>query len=280
MIQVDIFWTFAIGACFAALSSKRLVNESSAVVNSYFVYNLCFLGLFFAPSGVYLLWEFPGWESMWMLDRATVSASLASLFASTNMLFGILGFVSATYFIKQGKPLRAHTLWVINYVIMFGILGFGYRRFLYAGTEEDWAAGVKYPLASFFECNVFYTLLGMGVVIIPGLYYPILLWPKYCGNTSRENRAVLKHIVVTFAISLVIGVAAYCGWVHFFATSAEKQYLVMNDFDFEYRGTLVKFGYYSPVVAFVIAEVAFMSLVFFPFLLQGNVSRNKKQKIK
>jgi len=41
-------------------AGNLLLRETSYSRNDYFVYNVLFLGLIFAPSGMYLLWQFPG----------------------------------------------------------------------------------------------------------------------------------------------------------------------------------------------------------------------------
>lgn len=133
MIQVDVFWSFAIGACFAACASEGLKRSYSPFVNKYFVYTLVFLGTIFGPSGVYLLWQHTGWETMFMFDTS-LHGIWAALFASTNVSQGILGFYLAYRQIIAGRELSAHTLWVVSYCCMFAILLFGYDRFFYAGN--------------------------------------------------------------------------------------------------------------------------------------------------
>ena len=97
MIEVDVFWSFAIGAFIAAYergsvsatasaaairrvltlevptfvpgraprpcfryAGNLLLREPSYSSNDYFIYNVLFLSLLFVPSGMYLLWQFPG----------------------------------------------------------------------------------------------------------------------------------------------------------------------------------------------------------------------------
>jgi hypothetical protein len=40
------------------------------------------------------------------------------------------------------------------YSAMFAILGFGYNRFFYAGTQDQWDANVKFALLDFFSSEV------------------------------------------------------------------------------------------------------------------------------
>ncbi len=183
MVQVDVFWTFAIGSSFAAAAAKPLARIERPLESRYFTYTLLFLSVLFAPSGVYLLWAFPGWETMFMLDR-NVHAIVPCLFASTNIVFGVLGFWWAWRLIRAGRARDVHKLWIAGYAGMLSILGFGFRRFLYAGTSDDWKAGVEYPLGAFFSSPVFYTLLAMAVVLLPAMLYPYLVWTR--GERASE----------------------------------------------------------------------------------------------
>ena len=112
---MDVFWSFAFGAGFAAAAAHqlRLAGPSSSIYeNNYFAYTMCFLSMskifplyfatllggnifqqVFAPSGIYLLWAFPGWESMFVLgDKNTIHAILPTIFSFTNIALGVLGY--------------------------------------------------------------------------------------------------------------------------------------------------------------------------------------------
>ena len=54
MIQVDVFWAFAMGAQLAC-AAARASTRPAALVSAHFLYTVIFLGTVFAPSGAYLL---------------------------------------------------------------------------------------------------------------------------------------------------------------------------------------------------------------------------------
>ena len=60
MVQVDVFWSYGLGATFALAASKQLVARRREVVEDrrwtdpYLLKTLLFLALVFVPSGVYL----------------------------------------------------------------------------------------------------------------------------------------------------------------------------------------------------------------------------------
>ncbi len=89
MVQVDVFWAYAYGAGFSIAAFRQLkkITEEAAVQggntgnvrkkdenparknkmlfeNKYFVQALLYIAILFVPSGAYLLWNFPSWETM------------------------------------------------------------------------------------------------------------------------------------------------------------------------------------------------------------------------
>lgn len=137
MIQVDVFWSFAMGAAFASLAPKGIKASNSLTVNKYFVYCVCFLSMIFAPSGIYLLWQHTGWESMFYLNKS-MHGILPCVFACTNVLMGVIGFLICARLIQDGHERLQHFLWTSAYTCMFAILTLGYNRFLYAGQTLDY----------------------------------------------------------------------------------------------------------------------------------------------
>jgi len=266
MIQVDVFWSFAFGAMFAACAGKALRNEASAFVNKYFVYNVLFLSVIFCPSGIYLLWRFTGWETMFMLDR-DMNALLPTIFAATNTTQGVLGFWLAYRCIKVGSPKAAHTLWISSYAIMFAILGFGYRRFLYAGTLEEWRRSIHYPLTDFFGCPVFCALLGMAPFVLSGIFYPIFAWnrPQQFRMTTNEKRGTVLHVLLSFSVAVVVGAVGYLAYVHLIASEEMKEYLKDGPC-----------GYYAPLVGYLGAQSALGALAILPMLFLPSKGYVKK----
>jgi hypothetical protein len=141
-----------------SMAGNLIARDAHYTRNAYFEHLVLFLALFFAPSGMYLLWRFPrtlcahartqtptglthgtrvctpDWETMFFYtSHASLDALLVTAFAASNVLLGVLGFKAAHYALRIGRVDTAHTLWVSAYAIMFGILGLGYRRFLYPG---------------------------------------------------------------------------------------------------------------------------------------------------
>lgn len=175
MVQVDVFWSYGLSAGLALAASGELLRDRKRPLTETrgFAWMLIWTGLIFAPSGLYLLWNFPWWETMFVArDHSSIPAWLVALFGLTNVSQAILGYAVTAHYLRQGRPRAAWAQLWGAYICFFFILivgwdGTGYRRFLYAGTGEDWAVGADLPWAAFFTSPVFYTLLGMSVIFLP-----------------------------------------------------------------------------------------------------------------
>ncbi|KAL1922038.1 uncharacterized protein VTP21DRAFT_10680 [Calcarisporiella thermophila] len=260
MIEVDVFWSFAFGASFAAAAAAELKQADEPWVNHVFVKTLLFLSLIFGPSGIYLLWDFPGWESMFVLgDKNTIPAILPTLFSFTNVLLGILGHYITWRMIKSskniGQDLSYHRPWIWAYACFNAILGMGYYRFTYAGTHEDWAAGRTFPMLAFFTSPVFFTLLAMGVVFVPAM---VILTVQYARVTLRAHPKIAYRFVPFFIREVIVSssviVAGWFAYMFGLKSEREREYFVHEPV-----------GIYAPLVGFGVFIVAIYGLVLLPF---------------
>jgi len=252
MIQVDVFWSFAFGASFAAAAARALQKEENFYSNRFFAYCAFYLGCIFGPSGIYLLWAFPGWESMFMLGgKESIPAILPTIFASTNVLLGLLGFWLAYHFIRRGRMTAAHMAWIVPYTAFAAILGLGYSRFLYAGTHADWAAHRQFHLLDWFTSDVFHALLGMAPIVLPAYMVPVAYW--YAENYNIWELVTLRRFVVVRATLAWLAVAA--------------AYLVVCvGAGASYRASLAHgpLGFAAPLAAFAVAQLVVFALLLLP----------------
>ncbi len=214
MVQVDIFWSFGIGAGFAAAAARQLENEDKPFENKYFVKTLLYLSIFFVPSGATLLWGFPEWETMQVGRYETIPAWLTGLFTMTNVTQGILGYWVAYRLIRAGNVYGAWLMAGIGYFCMFFILvhgwdGMGYQRFFYSCTYWGsldqcvlWAPG-EYWALKWAAGPVALTLYAMGVVMLPLLFYWMSDWIKSgydIGGVDTERAAATSRWYLTIVI--------------------------------------------------------------------------------
>ncbi len=225
MVQVDVFWSYAIGATFACAAHRQLETKAAPLTTEHFVKTLFYLAVLFAPSGVYLLWRFPGWETMFAGDR-NLPAWLVALFAATNVTQGALGFYVAWALIRRGRLHLANLQWTLGYFFMFFILvhgwdGTGYRRFLYAGTIEQWRAHEPLPFLRFPVSAVAVTLYVMGAILLPIMFAMAWNWlrdgwlldEEMRGRTDLPTaRAAVSAYVVTI-LGLTLGAAIAASWL-------------------------------------------------------------------
>ncbi|KAI1314371.1 hypothetical protein EDD11_002236 [Mortierella claussenii] len=271
MIEVDVFWSFSFGAIFAACSAGSLARETTVTFwnTPSFVYTLLFLSLIFAPSGLYLLWDNPGWESMFVLgDKNDIHALLPTVFAFTNVLLGIIGYYVTYAKIrrhrhdKNGLPMSYHKYWVHAYTCFCAILGMGYNRFMYPSDHLAWNAGIHYPLTDFFTSRILFTLLAMGVILIPN---DTLVAPD---SKSRMVLACIFYILQGVSvISALFG--AYI--VRYHESDPNKSFVNNLWALFDDGHILSRDSQWSPLLGFWVAETAVMFLVALPVLFVPSV---------
>lgn len=207
MVQVDVFWSFGIGAGMAAAAARQIKPQDDPFESKYFVKTMVYLSCFFVPSGAILLWGFPEWETMQVGRYLTIPAWLVGLFTLTNVTQGILGYWLAWRFIRRDNPRAAWMLCGIGYFLMFFILvhgwdGMGYQRFFYScswwgGNREciPWQPGQFDAVRWATRSPVAWTLYAMGVVMIPLLLHWMSAWIKQgedqAGLSPRPQRTIL-----------------------------------------------------------------------------------------
>lgn len=212
MVQVDVVWAYAFGATFAAASARQLQKEEKPFNNKWYVFLLVFLSIFFAPAGLYLLWEFPQWETMQVAaSREDIPAWLVVIFGVTNITQGILGYWTTWWMARRGKFYAAHANWMVAWVIFWFILacgwdGTGYQRFLYDPSVHGgalWEPGKHMGLSFFYASRVWWTL-----VVMAGFFAPMLIRGLISGvregsamdpKLSAEAPGAFKILTVFFA---------------------------------------------------------------------------------
>ncbi|KAF9934976.1 hypothetical protein FBU30_009398 [Linnemannia zychae] len=123
-------------------------------------------------------------------DKNEIHAILPTVFAFTNVLLGIIGYYVTYLNIRRHKDekqlnMSMNKYWIHAYTCFCAILGMGYNRFLYPSGYQDWRAGKVYPLTDFAFSRMLFTLLTMGVVLLPAAYIPAYIWLK--------NETLLAH---------------------------------------------------------------------------------------
>ncbi|MEU4493354.1 hypothetical protein AB0F96_07805 [Streptomyces sp. NPDC023998] len=232
MVQVDVFWSYGIGASFATAAAQQLTartgrngrngrtGHDGRWSNPYLMGTVLYCAILFAPSGAWLLWGFPDWETMQVADgHGALPAWLVALFAATNVSQGVLGFWVAQRLIASGRVYAAFLQAGIGYAGMFFILvhgwdGRGYQRFFSAG-RETFAAWPEQPsvgealsrMGDWLTSPVALTLYGMGVVLVPVMLASMALWIRSGQRESGTRAATGRFRILAAVLGAVFGVA-------------------------------------------------------------------------
>ena len=236
MVQVDVFWSYAIGAGFASAASRQFMNPAqnpqgtvpngndSLLGNKYFSAAVIYLAAFFAPSGIGLLWAFPSWETM-HAGNHDLPTWLVMLFSITNVTQGILGFWVTKKLFQAGQAYLASLQLVIGYFCMFFILvhgwdGTGYQRF-FSANRDIYLSWHFSDLFRFLVSDVALTLYGMGIILIPVMLYLMSNWilrgADNPSNSSRFDIALkIGKVILIGALGLAIAASLLIhllGWI-------------------------------------------------------------------
>jgi hypothetical protein len=206
MVQVDVFWSYGLGSSFALAASKQLAAERAAKKglfdSPYFSKTLLFLSTLFAPSGAWLLWSFPSWETMHAGSRE-LPGWLVAAFAATNVTQGALGFAIVYLLVAKKKLWAAWLHWFFAYFAMFFILvhgwdGKGYQRFFsfsradFLAWHGDWTAWLTSPVA----CALYI----MGVVLVPTILWTMSRWITANDPPARRRAQLPVALVCLFVV--------------------------------------------------------------------------------
>lgn len=220
MVQVDVFWSYGIGATFAFAAARQLSRfheheaaqkeQKSVLETPFFTKTVLFLAIIFAPSGLYLVWNFPSWETMHVGDK-NMPAWLVTLFAITNITQGILGFWVAYKLIAAKKPYAAYLTILAAYFAMFFILvhgwdGTGYQRF-FSATRDDFLGWGQKPWTDWLSSDVAIALYVMGVFLIPVMLHWIQRWMSE--GYALDSRASELQAPPQFLIGILFLAGVY-----------------------------------------------------------------------
>jgi hypothetical protein len=233
MVQVDVFWSYGIGASFATAAARQLgagnglTGQGGRWSGPYLMGAVLYCAILFAPSGAWLLWGFPDWETMQVADgHGALPAWLVALFAATNVSQGVFGFKVAERLIASGRVYAAFLQAGVGYTGMFFILvhgwdGRGYQRF-FSADRDTFAVWPRQPAArealsrvgDWLTSPVALTLYGMGVVLVPVMLVLMAAWIRSgqresgAGTVTGRLRIIAAVLAAVFGVALGTAVAA------------------------------------------------------------------------
>ena len=216
MVQVDVFWSYALGAGFAVAATPPVAGTARPIASPFggldrdpvFVRTLLFLSLVFVPSGAWLLWAFPSWETM-HAGGDDLPAWIVALFSLTNVSQGALGYAIARALVMAGRRHAACLHFVGAYFAMFFILvhgwdGTGYRRF-FSATPQELEGWTWSTAGHWLGSDVALTLYGMGVVMLPPMF--AMMTGSIAARAPGVSRPALVGWILLAALGLALGTA-------------------------------------------------------------------------
>ncbi|HCT79628.1 MAG TPA: hypothetical protein DGG94_00885 [Micromonosporaceae bacterium] len=219
MVQVDVFWAYGIGAGMATAASYRIKQDPAD--KGPLLTTVVYCGLLFAPSGIWLLWGFPDWETMQVASsHSSLPPWLVALFAATNISQGMLGYWVARRLILSGRTYAAFLQAGLGYFGMFFILvhgwdGRGYQRFFSASRDvfATWPANPTVAdgfsrAGDWLTSPVALTLYGMGAVLIPAMIAPMLTWIRAGHREAGVQRSAVLLVGLVFVAILGVTLGA------------------------------------------------------------------------
>ena len=179
-----------------------------------------------------------------------------------------MGFYIAHQYLKYNKYLQAQLIYIIPYMIMFTILGLGYDRFLFPFSYKEYyqrsfngygkenAFDDIPSLESFFNCDVFYTLIKMGIILIPALYYPSFNWMEYTIQEGTHIKYFVLKVVYGYIFTIASG---YYMFIRFYCNKRQQKYF--NDFRLSFAGI------YAPLFGYIVSMHTLFLLVLIPVFM-------------
>lgn len=210
MVQIDIPWAFLIGSTLAEADHVELANERSATQSPCFLVGLAFISILFNPSGMYLLWRYPGWETMYWLDDQHLSALLPAVFLSVLSVMYTLGYILGHRKLRGNQRSSLRRINTIASLAVLAFLAFNYRRFLFLGSSQEFSHG---PSPNIVGSTLFRDLGIMGLLLTPTYLFIYGYFQRRGDNISAgQAPAVTKPQAVKIAfIATGMGLGALAG---------------------------------------------------------------------
>ncbi|MCE7004095.1 hypothetical protein LWC34_14815 [Kibdelosporangium philippinense] len=245
MVQVDVIWGYGFGSGLATaatyqLTKRRDGGQDTMWASKYTTAMLLFIAVAFAPSGLWLLFSFPDWETMQVAHvLSDMPVWLLVAFGVTSITQGILGFAVTRWLVQRGKPYLGYLQSVFAYAGFFFVLvhgwdGRGYQRFFSEGYEvfATWPASPTFSdalsrIGDWFSSPVALTLAVMTVILLPLVLWMTVSWLRdgqrtavAAGQLDRERSVgalIGWYFVGTWVVGLITAITAsviihFVGW--------------------------------------------------------------------
>lgn len=233
-LQAALFWAYAIGATFAVSAARQLQfwrrwtvasgQRGSApealpaamagriggpTANPYLCLTVLFAAVLLVPTGLYLMWQNPSWQTMQVAGgHSGLWPGFALLYAAGVVVAALLGFLIAQALVVGGLAYWGYLQTVGGYFLLFATLihgwdGEGYRRVLTTGQRQfaDWPKdSVVNRVLDFATSGTFLTLVVLGFAVITTMLVTEIGWLAEGwrlpgGDTDRKVPRIVAVVI-------------------------------------------------------------------------------------
>ncbi|MGC0416295.1 hypothetical protein [Embleya sp. AB8] len=250
-IQAVLFLSYAVGATFALASARQLqawerraagrrapaelaVRIRARTANPYLCLTVLFAAVLLVPTGVFMLWQNPSWQTMHSAHRHTdVWAGFVLVYAGGCVLAVLAGFLAGQALVLVGAAywvfVQAVAAWFVMFLILVhGADGSGYRRVLTTNSHDfaTWSRrGVGRNVLDFANSGTMFALVFLGGPVLLLLFLTEISWLAEGWRLpgADAERKVPKPVAVAIAAAgvhglpfvgalLASGLIRMCGW--------------------------------------------------------------------
>lgn len=173
MIPFDITFGFIVGLVIAFLTKDKLEQETNWYFNKYIYVFMAWLAFIYGPLVYWFQSGWPFWNTMYFLED--IPAYVITIYATSVLLIGALGFVLAHKFIREEKSSLVPIIIVTSAILISLFLMAFSDRVLYVGTFQEWETGTAVIL---WESSLFPVFLIAGSIILVTLILVVIYLRK------------------------------------------------------------------------------------------------------
>lgn len=168
---LDLALQVALGGSLVLASQQTIAYETwwrSSALGALCVIEI----LLFMPVGAYVLWRYPEWSMMYLLESGELGTPKAWLVVSYPVV-ALGAFLSARALIVRGKRWGALGVTALGFALAAAVAFFGQRQLLTVGTTEAFRASTS-GLRPLLDTPLAWVLGGAVVAI--GVAWMLALW--------------------------------------------------------------------------------------------------------
>jgi len=168
---VDIALNLAIGASVVLASRAAIVEERLLRAAALWAL-LGFQALLFVPIAAYLMWRYPEWSAMYLMEAEAVAAR-GWLIVASYPAAALVGLLITRALLRQARPVVAYVFAIGCLALTAAVAGFGHRQILGVGTTAAFRADPS-SLPGLGSSPLVWVLVPALLVLVAG--WGVMIW--------------------------------------------------------------------------------------------------------